>query len=49
MNATVQSIKSNIDWTQVTSFVVASIIVGGLVLGARKAGLGTVATVVKGG
>lgn len=49
MNQTVQNIKQNIDWTTVTSMVVASVIIGGLVYASRKAGLGQVATVVKGG
>ncbi|WP_250655049.1 hypothetical protein [Alkalimarinus coralli] len=46
---TVDKVKRNIDWKMVTSMVVGSIVVGVLVVGARKAGLGSVATVVKGG
>ena len=49
MNESVQKVKQNIDWKIVTSTVVATLIVGAMVYGARKAGLGTVATVVKGG
>jgi len=46
---TVDKVKSNIDWTIVTSTVVASLVIGVGVYAARKAGLGSVATVVKGG
>ena len=49
MNQQVEKVKQNIDWKIVTSTVVATLIVGGMVFAARKAGLGTVATVVKGG
>jgi len=45
---TLNDIKRNIDWSQVTSIVVAGLIVGVSVYGLRKVGLGTVATVVKG-
>lgn len=48
MNA-VDKVKDNINWELVVSGVVVSVIIGGSVLLARKAGLGTVATVVKGG
>ncbi len=44
-----QEIKRNIDPTIVVSTVIASVVIGGLVVLARKAGLGTVATVAKGG
>lgn len=47
MNA-LDKVKRNIDWRQVTSMVVAGVIVGVGVYGLRKAGLGTVATIVKG-
>jgi|DeeseametaMP1786_FD_contig_21_1645942_length_543_multi_7_in_0_out_0_1 hypothetical protein len=46
---TVDKVKSNIDWKIVTSTVVASLVIGVGVYAARKAGLGQVATVVKGG
>lgn len=46
---TVNKVKSNIDWTIVTSTVVASIVIGVGVYAARQVGLGKVATVVKGG
>lgn len=49
MNGAVQKVKSNTDWTIVTSTIVAALILGGAALLAKKAGLGTVATVVKGG
>ena len=48
MNA-VQKFKDNVNTEMVTSAVVASIIIGVGVYAARKAGMGTVATVVRGG
>lgn len=45
----VNKVKNNIDWKLVTSAVVASVVIGAGVYGLRKAGLGKVATVVKGG
>lgn len=42
-------LKQNIDPSLVVSTVVASLIIGGVVFVARKAGLGAVASVVKGG
>ena len=42
-------LKKNIDMTLVVSAVVASIVIGAVVLVARKAGLGGGAQVVKGG
>lgn len=45
----VDKVKNNIDAKIVVSTVVASIVIGGLVLLARQVGAGTVATVVKGG
>ncbi|NIB44722.1 hypothetical protein HBA55_34400 [Pseudomaricurvus alkylphenolicus] len=47
--STVNKVKQNIDPTIVVSAVVASIVIGVGVFVAKKAGLGTVATVVKGG
>ncbi len=46
---TVDKVKNNIDWKIVTSTVVASVLIGVGVYAARKAGLGQVASVVKGG
>lgn len=48
MNA-VRKIERNIDWKLVTSTLVAGAILGMSVYGLKKAGLGKVATVVKGG
>lgn len=48
MNA-IDKLKKNIDPTIVVSTVLASIVIGGVVFAARKAGLGQVASVVKGG
>lgn len=45
----INQVKNNIDWKFVTSAVVASAVIGVSVYGLRKAGLGKVATVVKGG
>lgn len=45
----VNQVKNNIDWKLVTSAVVASAVIGLSVFGLRRAGLGKVATVVKGG
>lgn len=49
MNDQVNNIKNQIDWSIVISTVVASVIIGVGVFAARKAGLGAVAAVVKGG
>lgn len=45
----VDKLKQNTNWELVTSAVVASIVIGIGVYAARQAGLGSVATVVKGG
>ncbi len=42
-------LKENVDMKIVVSTVLASVIIGAAVLAAKKAGLGQVATVVKGG
>ena len=49
MNSVKDWISQNVDKKQLTTIVAASIVIGGAVYAARKAGLGTVATVVKGG
>jgi hypothetical protein len=49
MNGIKDWINTNVDRKQMTTIVAASIVVGGLVYGAKMAGLGQVATVVKGG
>lgn len=49
MQNAMTKVKENIDTKIVVSTVVASLVIGGMVLAARKAGLGQVATVVKGG
>jgi hypothetical protein len=49
MNGFMNWINTNVDRKQMTTIVAASIVVGGLVYGAKVAGLGQVATVVKGG
>ncbi|WP_199453507.1 hypothetical protein [Marinobacter sp. bablab_jr008] len=41
--------NQNVDKKQMTTLIVTGIVVGGTVYAARKAGFGTVATVVKGG
>jgi hypothetical protein len=49
MNGIMNWFNTNIDKKQMLTIVAASVAVGGLVYGAKVAGLGQVATVVKGG
>ncbi|MFB9867914.1 hypothetical protein [Vreelandella sulfidaeris] len=39
--------KDNVDWTIIVSTITAAVIIGGAAYGLRKAGLGTVANVIK--
>lgn len=47
MSDVVEKYKSNLDWSIVVSTITAAVIIGGMAYGLRKAGLGTVANVIK--
>ena len=49
MNGITNWINNNVDRKQLTTIVAASIVVGGIVYAAKATGMGSIATVVKGG
>ncbi|NIC03978.1 hypothetical protein [Billgrantia bachuensis] len=47
MSDAVTKYKDNLDWSIVVSTITAAVIIGAAAYGLRKAGLGTVANVIK--